>query len=330
MSPSFQTHIHLKLSGIVRIAIIFFCFSLYPAQAVAQPPMTGSGLLETVRQSWIVLTKADAQGISCRCKIAVKNVYGKNSVKDGLIRRNGDNFLFEMTDAIGGLNKEYAFGISRPKQGGESYVTLFSRDERLELFAKAIEPVRKAFWPLTTFGDESIHDPYIFGHPSTVFSNVRITGTDSVTTDFSVADGSAFSRPDQPLSGTVSFSPSRNYVVTEFVTTFHNKIPPSFRFTRKREMIDGSNPMRVKTLTSTYTDTTTGKVAQTEEIVFSDYQDGAPSTKEFTLEHYGLPVPATEGGSSRWPLWTGIGACGIAAIVLLRWWVRRQRLAHSN
>jgi hypothetical protein len=235
--------------------------------------------------------------------------------------------LWEAQDSVIGINDQYSFALSRPKAGGEWFIVMFGREDRVKIFDKNAQPIRKVFSPQTILGDEADRSLYLFSNNKTIFTNSRSGGGDLLSTDFSVSDGAAFGRTDIPLLGTVTFYPARNYLVTEFNTTFKNTPPPSYRYTAKRELLDGTKFPRVKSLTCTYSDPTTGKVSQTERLEFSEYQDTPPAAKEFTLEHYGVPVPADENASPRWPIWTAIGVAGIVVVALIRWRVVRRRNA---
>lgn len=300
--------------------------------ALADPPATSDELLAAVRNGRAILTEADARGTTYRCRSKLDSTLDSKSnlVRDVLIKRVGDNLLCETADAVCGLNDEYAFGIQRSKTGGEWYIILFGREDRGKVFQKVTASMVKMFAPLTTFGNDTTRDDFLFATPTAALRNVRRTREDLVTADYSAQGTATLGGPGRSLSGAVTFSPTRHHLITEFSTTFQNATSPSFRYAIKRELIEGRDPPRVKTLVITSTDPATGRMMQTEELTFSDYKDSPPAAEEFTLGHYGLPVPADEKAPRRWPLWTGLGVCAIIAVAWTGWRTVRRRPVAGN
>jgi hypothetical protein len=301
--------------------------------APADPSSTGQELLLAVRKGRDALAEADGRAATYRCRYSFRSTFGKetSTERDFLVKRGDGRLLFETADGVCGLADEYAFALQRAKPGNEWHIALFSRSEREKLFDKVSSSRSMMFAPLTTFGGGVMRDGFIFSHPSTTFRNLKLFPDKKISADYSTQGSNTFGGPDRVLEGSVTFSPTHDYAVTQFETTFKNTKQPSWRSLHKREFIETSGPPLVKSFVSNSVELETGRVLQTEELTFSDYSDTPPAAQEFTLGHYGLPVPADDLSPGRFPRWViGVGVATCLAVAYVGWRVVRRRRAAAR
>jgi len=284
---------------------------------------------EVIAQLRIGQAKLRAQEIrdqvyECNYKLVSRDSVLRNTKL--ISKRYNKSVIFIMGDILACFNGDYFFAVEKGKNANEWILRQFNRSGSNNIFRGSVGMKGFSIFPLTCALEmdtisEILDDP-------TFRANTTSVGAEGmIKLGFSREMSMANSEVPIQQSGIMTISPKNDYAITKWEQTIVSpRVPYPIRSVYTREIVGESGSIRCKSIRLSIINDSTGKVETEHVFQFVPVSNPSLSPKEFTLEHYGIPIPneAPEDQPKDF-LWWGIFGFTCLGGSFGFWWLARRR-----